>query len=364
MKKEIQPIFNNILYRNIPIIACIIITISCVYLAKQEVADKKLKLTDNERIKLELTSRNIYLQIIINLSIILPTLITLKKVNDNNKISSQILENNIYSKTAEQFTKAIDQLGNDNLEIRLGAIYALEKIAINSDIYSRQVLEILTAYVREKSYSTTNFVQSQLDRFTIPTTPSDIQAILNILNKRKEFSQKINDFRINLFKSNLQYADLKMSNFRDANLKHTNLKCADLLLAEFTKADVKYANFEYADLSFAKLGKADFRYTRFTYAKFNNAKCFNTDFRSCDLKYAVFSKANLSSAMFWNADLQDADLSYTNLNNTVFIDANLKGANLKDVKNVYPDQIKLAKNWEKAKYSLEFRKKLGLPPSE
>jgi hypothetical protein len=56
----------------------------------------------------------------------------------------------------ERFTRAIDQLGasddagNPRVEIRLGGIYALERIARDSPArdYST-VMEVLTAYVRE-----------------------------------------------------------------------------------------------------------------------------------------------------------------------------------------------------------------------
>src|SRR5215204_7190423 len=52
----------------------------------------------------------------------------------------------------ERFTRAIDQLGSEKLEIRLGGIYALERIARDSPEkdYST-VMEVLTAYVRQNS---------------------------------------------------------------------------------------------------------------------------------------------------------------------------------------------------------------------
>lgn len=40
--------------------------------------------------------------------------------------------------------------------------------------------------------------------------------------------------------------------------------------------------------------------------------------------------------------------------------ANLSEANFQGVYGLQPDQVKRAKNWEKAKYDEEFRKKLGL----
>src|SRR5215217_223798 len=52
----------------------------------------------------------------------------------------------------ERFTRAIDQLGSEKLQIRLGGIYALERIAWDSPErdYST-VMEVLTAYVRENT---------------------------------------------------------------------------------------------------------------------------------------------------------------------------------------------------------------------
>jgi uncharacterized protein YjbI with pentapeptide repeats len=58
--------------------------------------------------------------------------------------------------------------------------------------------------------------------------------------------------------------------------------------------------------------------------------------------------------------LQNTDLSQANLSEAHIDGADLSGANLQGAKNLNPDQVKRAKNWEKAKYDEEFRKKLGL----
>src|SRR6266508_1569829 len=51
----------------------------------------------------------------------------------------------------ERFTRAIEQLGSDNLDVRLGGIYALERIASSSKVDRGPILEVLTAYVRGHS---------------------------------------------------------------------------------------------------------------------------------------------------------------------------------------------------------------------
>jgi hypothetical protein len=53
----------------------------------------------------------------------------------------------------ERFTRAIDQLGHDRTAIRLGGIYALERIARESEYDCWPIMETLTAYVRQHAPS-------------------------------------------------------------------------------------------------------------------------------------------------------------------------------------------------------------------
>jgi hypothetical protein len=74
----------------------------------------------------------------------------------------------------EMFNRAIDQLGSDKLEVRLGAIYTLKRLSRDphySD-YRVPILETLTAYVRERTRDLTG---------TEP--PADVREIMNLLNE-------------------------------------------------------------------------------------------------------------------------------------------------------------------------------------
>lgn len=51
----------------------------------------------------------------------------------------------------ERFTRAIDQLASGEVEVRLGGIYALERIARDSKEDHPQVVEVLTPFVRERA---------------------------------------------------------------------------------------------------------------------------------------------------------------------------------------------------------------------
>ena len=83
----------------------------------------------------------------------------LKTTQENLKTTQEIAQNTLKTSQEgqinERFTRAIDQLGNDKMEIRLGGIYALERIALESEHYDWPIMEILSAYVRKNSSAET-----------------------------------------------------------------------------------------------------------------------------------------------------------------------------------------------------------------
>lgn len=55
----------------------------------------------------------------------------------------------------DRYTTAVAQLGDDKLEIRPGGIYALERLAVDSKRDHPTAVEVLSAYVRERTRATT-----------------------------------------------------------------------------------------------------------------------------------------------------------------------------------------------------------------
>jgi uncharacterized integral membrane protein len=55
----------------------------------------------------------------------------------------------------ETFSKAVEQLGSDKLEVRVGAIFALERLSKESRDDYWTIMEVLTAFVRERMRYTT-----------------------------------------------------------------------------------------------------------------------------------------------------------------------------------------------------------------
>jgi hypothetical protein len=104
--------------------------------------------------------------------------------------TGRTLQVNREGQITERFTRAIDQLGEvddkgaPRLEIRLGGIYALERIAWDSpERDNSTVMEVLTAYVRQNA----PLSQSKtMKRFAPPITDLINQALLNVRERLSE----------------------------------------------------------------------------------------------------------------------------------------------------------------------------------
>ena len=143
----------------------------------------------------------------------------------------------------DRFTKAIAQLGDDKMAIRLGGIYALERIAKDSEKDYGPIMEVLTAYVRENAPSQGEYAEKAADR---PTT--DIQAILTVLGRREATGKNrgtdsldLNHTRLvgaNLIGAHLTGADLTKADLSGAHLSGAGLTGAHLTGAYLTEADL------------------------------------------------------------------------------------------------------------------------------
>ncbi len=141
----------------------------------------------------------------------------------------------------ERFTRAIDQLGGVNkkgkkvLEIRLGGIYALERIARDSKKDHWTIMEILTTYVRENSPITEEVIKSDKEQSHNEPPPShsimhqpDIQAILTLVGRRNLSHEKNENYCLNIEGANLHGADLRGANLQKVWMRGTNLRGACL----------------------------------------------------------------------------------------------------------------------------------------
>lgn len=180
----------------------------------------------------------------------------------------------------ERFTKAIEQLGSEKPEVCMGGIYALERIANDSEKDHWSVMEILCAFVRHRSSIDKNRGNQQ-------TISKEIQAALTVIKRRKisqDPKQKI--------------LDLSFSYLKGANLRGEGFKSFFLRKEDFVRSNLQEADFTGSNLE-------------------------SSDFTGSNLIGACFSKANLNAAEFTRANLLQADFTNASTTATKFIDANL-----------------------------------------
>jgi hypothetical protein len=207
----------------------------------------------------------------------------------------------------DRFSKAVGELGTkDSLEVRLGGIYALERIARDSARDHPTVMEVLSAYVREHAPLS---ICSSAAPTARPTT--DVQAILTVIGRRDKSRDRDT---LALSGTCLANADLTNADLTFANLTNTNLTNANLTNANLTFANLTFANLTNVDLSGLYLPGRYFSSANLTDAS---------------LAYATLSRADLSGADLTGADLTNADLTGANLTN-----ANLTNANLTNTRGL------------------------------
>jgi Pentapeptide repeats (8 copies) len=191
----------------------------------------------------------------------------------------------------DRYTKAIDQLGSDRLETRLGGIYALERIAVDSERDHRTVVEVLGAFAREQSRQPTP--PNKSDAATVARVASDVEAAVTVLGRLPDRFDRFDTRWVDLSSVYLVGAVLWK-----ADLRVTDLPGADLRKAALRKAALRKAALREADLREAGLWRANLQ----------GANLWEADLRKADLR-----KADLQGAVLWKADLRGADLREANL---------------------------------------------------
>jgi len=251
----------------------------------------------------------------------------------NVRVAQENLAVSEQGQITDRFTKAIEQLGavdtnsEPKLEVRLGGIYALERIANDSERDHWPIMEVLCTYVRQnaprKQGSTSGEKENTAKRTrkneaapSFPQPRADIQAILTVLGRRN-VKYETQEQHLDLRETDLQGAMIQR-NFRGANLRE-----ADISGAFFKEADLSGAFIAHADLSGADLAGANL-----SGAYLNNADLSGAILSGVILTEAYLSAAQLRNAYLVQADLIGADLTEADLSRAMLSQSDLSAANL------------------------------------
>ena len=271
----------------------------------------------------------------------------------NRETIDRVLEGQL----TDRYTKAIEQLGSDTLDVRIGGIYALERVARDSVRDNPTVMEVLTAFIREHSHDQWPSSDPEGQESARSIRP-DVQAAVTVVVRRdvKRDIRPIDltgadlggadlshaDFtRADLGGADLTGADLSHVSLGEAKLTGANLKGAKLIWADLTGAFLDHANLSgawlyraklnFAFLDYADLSRANFEVADLTHANFYRANLTGTGFKSAILIDASFIAADLTNARLPDADLTGANFGPEGTDHVTLRDANLNGVKFRNV---------------------------------
>ena len=234
-----------------------------------------------------------------------------------------------------------------NIEVRIGAIFALERISQDSPRDHVQIMEILTAYIREnaplvdvplspfdywhangsnlESIPDDEPMQEWVETLEPPST--DIQAAMSVIgrrgtkqiNKEKQDKSHYDDgYRLDLRDTNLTRIDINGLNFANAIFDGAHLQGAYLVGAHLERANLDSAHLERANLDWAHLERANL----------SSAHLEGANLSSAHLERAFLDWAHLERANLIKAHLQGAYLRGAHLQGAYLVGAHLEGARL------------------------------------
>jgi len=236
----------------------------------------------------------------------------------------------------DRYIKAIEQLGSDKLDVRIGGVYALERVARDSAGDHPTVMEVLAVFVREHAREQWPALESGANEAERTMAP-DVRAAITVVGRRDPAShtQPINldgvDLQgMSLSGMNLSHVHLAGANLSGAVLHGTSLHGANLTRASLTGADLTGADLTGAHLDAAELANADLSRAVLTAASLDGAdlrgaNLLDTSMSGAILTYAKLTGANLTGADLTGADLRDANLRGTDRDGATFTDADLGG---------------------------------------
>ena len=197
----------------------------------------------------------------------------------------------------ERYQKGAEMLGSGVLSVRLGGIYALQRLAEeHPEQYHVQIMRLLCAFVRHPTKDDGGAAKpDEKDRLR-----EDVQAVMTAIGTRSETGlvlEKKAGFMLDLHGADLAGVSLFEANLSGAYLVNADLSSKSGNLR--SRAFLTHVNLSEAKLMGAKLMHAYLFGADLTSANLSDAK----------LVGAELSLVNLSEASLFGANISDVDLS-------------------------------------------------------
>jgi hypothetical protein len=198
----------------------------------------------------------------------------------------------------DRLSRAIDQIGSSNLDVRLGGLYALERIAKNSPDDRVTVQFLMAAFVRNHAPWPTGTEAGQGKSQNEARHPwlryhaPDVQTAIHVLARRPRMEKRT----LVLSHVNLRGLHLEHGNLSHAEFTNSNLACAILRDSRFDRSDFHSADLQAADLIGSVFVAADLRNSNLKSANLSACNLTNADLRGADLSGATLDGCDLAGA--------------------------------------------------------------------
>lgn len=242
-----------------------------------------------------------------------------------------------------RFTQAIDQLGSDTLDTRIGGLYALERIAHNSKDDRTAIAEVIAAFlrghapwlagdVRNPNQHPTHTVDQEIP--WLRDRAADVHAAITILGRHPAVKLS---HRLSLSRLDLRKAYLSDSHFLRATIRGSNLAACWARRARWEDCELVRTDLRYANLEYARLNGSQLRMAFLDGANLKDTHLIGVDLTAASMRGADLQRANLTGAKLHKVDLRGANLYRANLTRTQLVDCQI------DATTILPDDITGAK---------------------
>jgi hypothetical protein len=251
--------------------------------------------SDHERLTNANEIRTILIEALVGLAILAGAVVTWQQLQSN----ATLLKLTQDQQVTERYRESVSQLGQDDVVVRLGGIYSLQRLAADSRLDQRSIYRVLADFIRmrspwpprpptDKMRPTRSINPMEID--SLRKRSPDIQQALSVISDPK----RVVPFRPLLVDVDLRGALLGSADLNEADLRNAHLDFADarvnpaarqltLHKADLRDATLTHAQLQDADLTEAKLQGADL----------TEAKLEGADLRNAFLDGAVLCRANL-----------------------------------------------------------------------
>ncbi|MCI2421410.1 pentapeptide repeat-containing protein [Saccharopolyspora sp. K220] len=205
----------------------------------------------------------------------------------------------------ERFTRAVDQIGSENVNIRIGGIFALERIARDSSADRSTIQFVLAAFIRNHApwhagmsdgpHHPSSTVE---ERPWLQIRAPDVQAAMITLGKRHTLRTAEQLY--------LSRADLRGLQLSDGRLTNTQLRYSNL-----ARSWLPGTRFDGSDMKSADLRRSYLKNASFMNVNLTNAHLTGADLRGANLTGAKLHGAHLHDAILDSAILAGAQCDAT-----------------------------------------------------